>query len=166
MKMIWFDDGLSSTYDVAYPVMKKRGLTGIVAVVTGAVGKTLRNYKRNVDYPCMNREELKTLINEGWEIASHTVSHPLKFNELTPDEARYELENSKEWIIDNLGVTPTKFAFPRQFATAAQSRLARTLYPYIRPLAPGAMRYPPNIIVYHWVEAKWYEDCLMRDLRK
>lgn len=166
MTEIWFDDGVRSTYNVAYPVMKRRKLTGIVAIITGKVGKTYTNVKRNIEQPCMTVKQLKTLIGEGWEIASHTVTHPFRFDELTLEQTRAELGNSKEWIIKYLDVTPTKFVVPRHLIRKDQMKLAREYYPYIRPLASKLTRYPPEILVYHWVKEKWFEKRLMRDLLK
>jgi len=162
---MWFDDGLRSTYNVAYPVMKRHGLKGIVAVITGRVGKTYEPVKLP-PRPCLTVEQLKTLIGEGWEIASHTVTHPFRFDELTLDQTYFELEESKNWIIKNLGVNPTKFVVPRHLIREDQRELAMEFYSYIRPLPIGNDLYPDGHLVFHWVKSKNFEKRLLRKMRK
>jgi len=149
---IWFDDGLLSTYTTAFPVLRERGLIGRVALVTGIVGGEFYSKINDTKTPCMNLEQLRELVDAGWEIASHTVTHPFQFNRLSLEETRRELVDSKRWIEENLGVTPTKFVVPRHLIRKKQAELAMEVYGYIRPIAPGNTSYPKWLLVYHWVE--------------
>lgn len=131
---IWFDDGDLSIYEIGFPMLKRHGMTATVAIVTGYVGKNYPLYRRQ-PCPFVNIEQLKELIEEGWEIASHSVTHR-SFLDLSPDETLAELVDSKKWIKENLGVTPRKFAFPMDLATPEQIELARDHYEYVRPIPP------------------------------
>ncbi|GAH15635.1 unnamed protein product, partial [marine sediment metagenome] len=62
--IVWFDDGLRSTFDIAYPVMRMHKLTGIVALITSMVGGTYCPRKLP-PRPCMTVKQLKTLIMGG-----------------------------------------------------------------------------------------------------
>lgn len=131
---IWFDDGDLSIWEIGFPMLKRHGLTATIAIVTGYVGKNYPLYRRQ-PCPFVDIEQLKELIEEGWEIASHSVTHR-SFLELSLDEILAELVDSKKWIEENLGMTPRKFAFPMDLATAEQVELARKHYEYVRPIPP------------------------------
>jgi len=141
--MIWFDDGYESTFLDAYPVMEKMGLTGIVALVTGVVGK-FTNLGRKRPTHFMTEEQLKTLVDAGWEIASHSVTHPFRFDELSIEQTNWELSESKRWITENLGVKPEKFVAPRHLIRDDQVELVMKHYDYMRPLRKG--------IIFHEVK--------------
>jgi len=132
---IWFDDGWVQTFEVAYPIMKERGLTGTVALITGKVGSFWKPPKWPSGDKIMTLEQLQILVEEGWEIASHSVTHPY-FEKLNEEETRYELSESKRWIIENLGVTPTKFVAPRNRIRDDQVKLVMEYYSYLRHLCP------------------------------
>ena len=66
-----FDDGYENMFNVAYPIMKKYGLVGTVFVITDLVApKDWRGKKT------MTWEQLTELYKNGWDIGSHTASHP------------------------------------------------------------------------------------------
>jgi len=159
MQTVWFDDGLLSTYTVAFPIMQERGIVGKVALVTGIVGEGFYSKNWNITRPCLNIKQLKELIAADWEIASHTVNHSFEFNTLSLEETRRELEDSKRWIEENLGVTPTKFVVPRHLIKPRQMKLAKEVYDYVRPLGNPVRGH----IIFHWVEGpNWFRRRLNR----
>ncbi|MBN2040495.1 MAG: polysaccharide deacetylase family protein [Spirochaetes bacterium] len=102
--MITFDDGYRSVYDHAYPVMKKYGYKGIIFLITDRIEK---DWNRMF----MNREQINELIKEGWEIGSHTITHP-KLNQISMEEATNEIIASKKTLEDMFGVKVISFAYP------------------------------------------------------
>ena len=151
--MIWFDDGLLSTYTVALSVMRERGQTGVAAVVTGIVGKSFYSKNWGTSQPCMNLKQLEELLDAGWDLASHTVTHPYEFNKLSPEETEWELGDSKQWLQDNLGYTPTKFVVPRHLIRPDQMKQVNQHYSYVRPLGNPVRGH----IIFHWVEgSNWF----------
>lgn len=149
---------MRSTFDVAYPVMRRHKLTGIVALITGTVGGTYRPRKLP-PRPCMTIEQLRTLIMGGWEVASHSVTHPFRFDKLDEAETLYELKESKKWIEENLGVTPTKFVVPRHLIRPDQMMMTRAYYRYVRPLGNPVKGH----VIFHHLSGK---NAFESDLRK
>lgn len=150
--MIWFDDGLLTTYTVALPVLKERNVTGIVAVVTGIVGKGFYSKNWSLTRLCMDVEQLKELLDEGWSLASHTVTHPYEFNKLSPEETERELVDSKAWFQEHLDYTPSWFVVPRHLIRPDQMKQVKEHYTHVRPLGNPTKGH----IIFHWVEgANW-----------
>ena len=157
--MIWFDDGLLSTCTVALPILKERNMTGVAAVVTSIVGKGFYSKNWNLTRLCMNKDQLRELLDEGWELASHTVTHPFNFNTLTPEETEQELVDSKAWFKDNLDYTPTKFVVPRHLIRPDQMKQVKKHYEYVRPLGNPVKGH----LIFHWVEGpNWFHRRLNR----
>ncbi len=71
--VITFDDGYSSNYEIAYPILKKYNMKATIFVIGSSVGK---NTYKDTEYqitPHFNYEEAKEMVNSGLiEIQSHT----------------------------------------------------------------------------------------------
>jgi peptidoglycan/xylan/chitin deacetylase (PgdA/CDA1 family) len=67
MVTLVFDDGLSSVYQYAYPVLAQYGLVATTAVIAERVDSG--------DPDFMDENQLKELEKAGWEIASHSLTH-------------------------------------------------------------------------------------------
>ena len=155
---LWFDDALTTARTIGYPVLERHGLKAHISVITSRVGK--ESPIEGINYPVLTVEDLKFLIGKGWEIASHSVTHPMRFDLLTPEETAYELEESKRWIRENLNVTPTKFVIPNHAIRNDQLGLVRKHYLYIRP--PG--NPIEGHLIFHWiVSEEWLENLLARN---
>jgi peptidoglycan/xylan/chitin deacetylase (PgdA/CDA1 family) len=98
--LISFDDNYASTYTLARPLMKKLGIHGICYVVTDWIGKPDR----------MDLKQLLQLRDEGWEIGSHTITHP-DLTKSDPENAFYEINESKSQLL-RLGFDVKSFAYP------------------------------------------------------
>jgi len=66
--VITFDDGYTSVYEVAYPLLQEKGWPFTVFVTTGLVGTNDSLYS--------TWEEIQIMASNGATIANHTVSHP------------------------------------------------------------------------------------------
>lgn len=117
-----FDDGLASTYTQARPALAANGLTGTTYVTTGCIGMTTANNtcRANDSTPYMSWTQVKALQTAGWEIGSHTVTHPYlatsdasdgQPNVLTPAQVTTELTKSKADLAAQ-GINATAFASP------------------------------------------------------
>jgi peptidoglycan/xylan/chitin deacetylase (PgdA/CDA1 family) len=107
-----FDDGFVSSLTKAAPTLAKYNLAGTNYVITDCVGLTAPNdcaADGTRDY--MSWEQIRELQNTyGWEIGSHTASHPL-LSTLTTSQIEAEMVNSRQALVDN-GVNATNIAFP------------------------------------------------------
>ena len=100
--LITFDDGYKDNYQNAYPILKKYGFKATVFVVTSFMG-TQQNY--------LTWEQAREMDANGIDIESHTVTHK-SMTELSDDELRAELVNSKKAIEDHLGKQVDYIAYP------------------------------------------------------
>jgi peptidoglycan/xylan/chitin deacetylase (PgdA/CDA1 family) len=99
--VLTFDDGYSTFYDNAWPVLKEFGQTAAIFIISGKVGQP--------DY--MNWDQIRYLASQGVEIGGHTRSHPL-LSTLTAANAITEIEGCKLDIEAQLGKVITSFCYP------------------------------------------------------
>jgi peptidoglycan/xylan/chitin deacetylase (PgdA/CDA1 family) len=113
--VITFDDGYRST-SKAKPILDAAGFPATVFVVTGFVDSGeplfwhgLDSLDANERFP-LSWADLERLADDGWEIGSHTVTHPLLSN-LDDRLVTRELEVSRAAIERRLGECDT-LAYP------------------------------------------------------
>jgi peptidoglycan/xylan/chitin deacetylase (PgdA/CDA1 family) len=116
-----FDDAYRSVIDLAFPRMAALGVAGTVFVPTAWTGGEDPMVWPGVDHWAqgehrdellpMTWEQLAELADAGWEIGSHTRSHPRL---TTIDDARLaaELRDSRTEIEDRLGRPCRTIAYP------------------------------------------------------
>lgn len=108
-----FDDGISSDIERAAPALASYGFTGTGYITTGCVGMIVvpNQCAAAPNAPHMSWSQIKSLQNSyGWEIGSHSVSHPL-MSEITVSKIRKELTDSKR-VLEAQGIKVTSFATP------------------------------------------------------
>ncbi len=108
-----FDDATSGTFTKAAPALAQYGFSGTSYVTTSCVGmKTIpNNCAADSGVPYMTWAQLTQLQNSyGWEIGSHTVSHPL-LSTVSTTKLRQELVNSKT-VLTNKGFKVNSIATP------------------------------------------------------
>lgn len=118
-----FDDGLSSTFTNVAPTLAKYGLKGTAYATTGCIGMTKapNTCRANTDATYMSWSQVNLLQSlYGWEIGSHTATHPYlassdaedgQPNVLTPAQVEAELVNSKNALAAH-GINATSFSSP------------------------------------------------------
>jgi peptidoglycan/xylan/chitin deacetylase (PgdA/CDA1 family) len=99
--ILTFDDGYKSQYSNAIPIMDKYGFKATFYIVC--------NYVGNGDNR-MTWNEIKSLQQEGHDIASHTMNHD-DLSKLPAQEVEYEVAQSKQCLLDQ-GINPKSFAYP------------------------------------------------------
>ena len=102
---VTFDDGYESVDELARPILDRFGIPATVFVPTGLVGEEQPMSWPGIDHWIgtqherelrpMSWQTLRSLATAGWEIGSHSVSHP-SLPTLDDDELREELVTSRK----------------------------------------------------------------------
>ncbi len=118
--VVTFDDAYRSTLTAGKPILDRLGLPGTVFVPTSypeagpmvwsGIDMWVGGPHEHELTP-MSWEELRNVASAGWEIGSHTVSHP-RLTSCTDDQLRAELVDSRQACIDALGVPCNSLAYP------------------------------------------------------
>lgn len=111
--LITFDDGSKTVFREAFPIMRDLGLTGVAYIVAGRLGGRA-HWDRNPAHPdddLMDPEELRRLVEAGWQIGAHSMTHP-RLTEVSADEAMREIEQSRLLLESTLGISVRSFAYP------------------------------------------------------
>jgi peptidoglycan/xylan/chitin deacetylase (PgdA/CDA1 family) len=99
--LITFDDGHADVYQYAFPIMEQHGFFGAMYVVAN----------RTQAPGFLSVDQLREMIESGWEIGSHTITHP-DLAELSTQDLHEELKNSRLTLEDLLEVEIVSLAYP------------------------------------------------------
>ncbi len=99
--VITFDDGYSSLYTRAYPILKSLNFKAVAYIVTSFVGQS--RY--------VTAAQVVEMDQNGIEIASHTVDHA-NLARTSLYWATYQLSASKAWLQRLVGHPVVDFAYP------------------------------------------------------
>lgn len=109
--VITFDDGYTSIYDTAWPILKKNKWPFTVFI------NTQHHDEKNQQF--MSWEQLQTLVKHGVVIGNHSVSHDHLIRKLKNEtEKRWrarvtnEITTAQQRINQKLGEQPKVFAYP------------------------------------------------------
>lgn len=116
---ITFDDGWSTQYSNARPLMNARGFKGTYYLISQSV--------RDSYACCLNAAQVQTLKADGNEIGSHSVTHP-NLTSLTPAALDAELRDSKAYLESTFGVSVPTFASPYGLFNPAVLAAIRSVY--------------------------------------
>ncbi len=120
MLAVTFDDAFRSVRDHAKPVLDELGWPATVFVPTdfperGALSwPGIDHWEAGSDraeLAAMTWDELASLAGDGWEIGSHTCSHP-RLTALGDEELRREIGASRAECERRLGAPPATIAYP------------------------------------------------------
>lgn len=98
--VITFDDGDRDQFQNAFPILKKYGLTATFFIKINSANKS-----------GMNWGQLRELAAAGNIIGSHSVNHDNMIN-MSESRLKYELEESKKILEQNIGVKIKYFCYP------------------------------------------------------
>jgi peptidoglycan/xylan/chitin deacetylase (PgdA/CDA1 family) len=116
--VVTFDDAFVSVLTLAYPILSALGLRATVFAPTAFMGSRQRlawdgidQWENTPELEGMSWEDLGVLQDAGWEIGSHTRTHP-HLTRLGDEELRTELAESRAEITRHLGRSCQTIAYP------------------------------------------------------
>ncbi|MFL7891007.1 MAG: polysaccharide deacetylase family protein [Anaerolineales bacterium] len=148
--VITFDDGYQDIFENAFPIMERYGFSGTVYIVANRL---------NSD-GFMHREELQELLDHGWEVGSHSMTH----TELTQnhDLVRTEVLQSRLDLNDALGIKVFSFAYP--FGTLDWYITSKVLdYGYRAAVGVGNLSQHSAGTIYNLSRREVQGDASMQD---
>ena len=95
-----FDDGNLTDYTIMKPVFDKQGEVACVSIISDNIGDT----------NSLTSTQLVEMESDGWEILSHSKTHPNLIT-LTEEQIRTELLDSKR-SLEAMGLTIKNFVYP------------------------------------------------------
>jgi peptidoglycan/xylan/chitin deacetylase (PgdA/CDA1 family) len=119
--VVTFDDAYRSVIELAQPVLERHGVPATVFAPTDSIGS-----ERPMSWPGISQwldgpheheltpmswPELRALADAGWEIGSHTASHPY-LTQLDDEALADELRRSKIACEREMGTPCTSLAYP------------------------------------------------------
>ena len=132
--VITFDDACQSVLEHAVPTLARLGLPATVFVPTDYAGTDRpmgwAGFDRWVGTPhehelaCMSWEALRTLADAGWEIGSHTCSHP-RLPGVDDASLARELQDSRARVEERLRRPCHSIAYPYGECDARVAEAAR-----------------------------------------
>lgn len=99
---ITFDDGFKTDLDVAYPILRARGVRGTSYIIGSRPG---------TDPRYMTWEEIKQLKYDGWGIECHTYDH-IRLADATDQEIHEQMQLNNQAFLANGLPTPRHHALP------------------------------------------------------
>jgi peptidoglycan/xylan/chitin deacetylase (PgdA/CDA1 family) len=108
--LITFDDGLSSFYQYAFPVLYEIGIKTTIFCLGSNFNEfsTWDVYPRNLH---LSKQEIREIADCGYEIGSHTMTHPC-LPYLDDRSIKSELTDSRKALEDVTGTSITSLSFP------------------------------------------------------
>jgi peptidoglycan/xylan/chitin deacetylase (PgdA/CDA1 family) len=165
---VTFDDAHRSVLDLAAPIMAPLGLPGTVYVPTAYPdsGRPMAwdGYDRwmgtehEPELGCLGWEELRGLAARGWEVGSHTRSHP-RLSTLSEEEIAAELRDSRRECEESMGTACLSVAYPYSDYDPRVVRLAAEAGYRFGATVPRGPRAPlplewPRVGVYNGESAR------------
>lgn len=130
--VVTFDDGYRSVFEDAFPILQSLGVRGTVFVPTGFVGAAVAVWPgtdcwlgstHERELTPITWDQLGVLREAGWEIGSHTATHPHLLS-VGDEQLAEELAGSRSVIEHELGGRCRSLAYPYGEADARVERAA------------------------------------------
>jgi peptidoglycan/xylan/chitin deacetylase (PgdA/CDA1 family) len=111
--VLTFDDGFRSVGETALPILAECGFVATVYCATAYVGGA-SSWERSARIPemaVMSWDEILILVDKGWDIGGHSVSHA-HLPGLPEATMREEIAEGRRILQERTGCPVTSFAYP------------------------------------------------------
>ena len=119
--LITVDDGWTSNFDIMIPILQKHGVRAAFFITTSPSAWIYRKFE-GLDRP-WSREDLRRAAAAGYEIGSHSVTHPYLID-LDDAAIRAEFADSKRFIEEATGRPCPFLSIPGNFYDERIRRIA------------------------------------------
>jgi len=106
-----FDDGYVDVLREAAPLLADAHIPATVFVAPGLLSGEPADETYRPSRPIMSWAEVEELVAAGWEVGSHSMTHP-RLAELPGHRARQELQRSRDELEQRLGRRIDTLAYP------------------------------------------------------
>jgi peptidoglycan/xylan/chitin deacetylase (PgdA/CDA1 family) len=106
-----FDDGMDDNHKHVLPILRERGLRATVYVITGLIGEPNPWMASGSGARMMTAAELQDLVQAGFEVGAHSVTHP-DLSQLDFETCLREMTESRTTLENLLGTRVQTFAYP------------------------------------------------------
>ena len=142
--MFDFDHPVKSIHDQIFPLMTQFGFKGNLFVNTKPMEEMYaKGHPLSPDRQFMTWDEIKTLLNGGWQIGAHTHTHPnlseLSENDPSGETISWEMETNENILMEELGLRPKDFAFTGTSWSSIAEQEVKKRYRYGRLWIVGSM---------------------------
>ncbi|MCE1252867.1 MAG: polysaccharide deacetylase family protein [Anaerolineae bacterium] len=111
--VITFDDGAIDGYEVAYPMMKSMGMSGVMYLVANRL--EAKGF--------ISAAQMQEMAADGWEVGSHSMTHVSLSN---APSLSYEMLESRNLLEEKLGLPVQSIAYPFGVADEFIKRKAKS----------------------------------------
>jgi len=121
---VTFDDGWKDNYTNAFPVLKQFAIKATIFIVPSCIGEASSKAMADgeTERAHLTREEILEMSANEIEFGSHSMNHKL-LDRISPQEVKYEVEESKGHIEDLLQKPCKTFAYPGGFYSEASRQM-------------------------------------------
>jgi peptidoglycan/xylan/chitin deacetylase (PgdA/CDA1 family) len=111
--LITFDDCYQECIDHAVPILEEKGFTAVFYMPTDYAGTDSHWLMPELgfEFPIINWETVRRLDLSGFQIGSHSMSHP-RLAQISPKDCFNELDSSRKILEDKLGHEIVHLAYP------------------------------------------------------
>lgn len=147
--VLTFDDGWEDDYSTAFPILKKHNYTATFFVYTSPL-----DHKQFLSW-----SQLAEMVKAGMEIGSHTLTHP-HLKDLSTEEAKKEIQDSKATLEKRLGIPITTFAYPfGDYTSAIVDQVKQAGYETAVSISGGYNQSSNQLFLLHRIRVS-YKDTL------
>ena len=130
--MFDFDHPVKSMRHGVHPVLSRYGYAGNLFINTGPMDPESEGY----GVATMTWDEVGELVDLGWHIGAHTVTHPnlstFVAEDPTGEKLRQELEECDATLEQHLGICPRDFAYTGTSWSSAAEKVVQERYRFGR----------------------------------